>query len=299
MEDNKMKIQSLSVVVPAVKCINDCKFCVAKMGDDKYKDQLDSNKPFYDLYQKEYLKRLAFARDNGCNTIMLTGDAEPQQNRGFLEKFGTLNSMLEQPFRWIEMQTTGVLLDDGYLRFLRNHVGVSTISISLSSFSNGDNEIITGMKTPVDIKYLCSEIKRYDFNLRLSLNLTKYFVPYLAEYGYDIPESIIMKCKELGADQVTFRKMYTSGSDSEQDKWLKDNEMNSEYINYIKEYIINKGTPLAILEFGATKYDVYGMSVVLDDDCMSQELKDGYKYLILRPDCKLYSRWDTKASLIF
>ena len=134
-----MNIQSLSVVVPSAKCINDCAFCVSKMHKEEYKNQLDSNKPFYDLYQKDYLKRLEFARDNGCNTVMLTGNSEPQQNRPFLEKFGLLNEQLDKPFRWIEIQTTGVLLDDGYLRFLRNHVGVSTISISLSSFDGEEN----------------------------------------------------------------------------------------------------------------------------------------------------------------
>lgn len=293
-----MKIQSLSIVVPAKKCINDCKFCVAKMENTAYADQLDSNKPFFDLYQKEYLKRLSFARDNGCNTIMLTGDAEPQQNRDFLERFGTMNSMLEQPFRWIEMQTTGTLLDEGYLRFLRNHVGVSTISISLSSFDNDKNVEITGMKVPVDIEHLCHEIKRYDFNLRLSLNLTSAFNPENKESD-ELFSNIIKKCKSLGADQVTFRNMYTSGTNSPQDIWLGENFIGKGVIKDFMKCIKEQGTPLAILEFGATKYDVEGMSIVLDEDSMSQELKDGYKYLILRPDCKLYSRWETKASLIF
>ena len=35
------------------------------------------------------------------------------------------------------MQTTGVLLDQNYLRFLRNYVGVSLISLSISSFYRG------------------------------------------------------------------------------------------------------------------------------------------------------------------
>ena len=43
-----MKIQSLSVVVPSVKCINHCEFCVACMRPEPYLNQLDYNKPFYD-----------------------------------------------------------------------------------------------------------------------------------------------------------------------------------------------------------------------------------------------------------
>lgn len=41
--------------------------------------------------------------------------------------------------------------------------------------------------------------------------------------------------------------------------------------------------------------------VVIDADCMdkSEKLDEDYKYLILQPDCKLYSQWDDKSSLIF
>ncbi len=93
--------------------------------------------------------------------------------------------------------------------------------------------------------------------------------------------------------------MYLSGTDSEQDRWLNENKMKDSRIDDFSKWIKENGRPLAILEFGAIKYDIHGMSVILDDDCMSEEVKDSYKYLILRPDCKLYSKWDTKASLIF
>lgn len=288
-----MKIQSLSIVVPNKGCINDCKFCCAKMHTEDYKNQLDANLPFYDLYIKDYLKRLEYARDNGCNTVMLTGNSEPQQNRQFLMMFGLLNQMLSKPFRIIEMQTTGTLLDRNYLRFLRNHVGVSTISLSLSSFDSILNADICGMKKPVDIYELCSLIKEYDFNLRLSLNISGVTPRSL--------DTIFDKCIEVGADQVTFRKLYTSGEDTPQDKWIANNL----FVGYdgwfddINSYIAATGKLLNILEYGQKQYSVCGMSVVVDDDCMSQQAKESMKYLILRPDCKLYSKWDDKSSLIF
>lgn len=288
-----MVIQSLSVVVPTKHCINNCKFCVAHMHDEPYKNQLDCNLPFYDLYQRDYLKRLEFARDNGCNTVMLTGNGEPQQNRPFLETFGTLNNQLDKPFRWIEMQTTGTLLNDGYLRFLRNHVGVSTISLSLNSFDNAENAAVCEMKSPVDIHWLCSEIKRYDFNLRLSINLTKSFETMT-------PADIIDKARNyFGADQITFRVLYTSGNDTDQDAWIAQNGAGAEYIQRVRSFIRMYGKPLGELEFGGTKYSLGGMSTVLDDDCMAKAPKREYKYLILRPNCKLYSQWDDPASLIF
>lgn len=292
-----MKIQSLSVVVPNKKCLNNCKFCVAHMHEEPYKNQMDENYPFYDLYEEDYLKRLEFARDNGCNTIMLTGNSEPQQNRSFLAKFGTLNRSLAQPFRWIEMQTTGIMIDDGYLRFLRNQVGVSTISVSLSALDDEVNREYNGTleKFKVDIQNLCSEIKRYDFNLRLSLNLTDWY-----ENNYPDIEELFKDCKEkYKADQITFRVLYTSDDNTEQDKWIEKHHCTEKYVTRIFEYIRNNGEPLEILPFGATKYSLNGMGVVVDDDCMNKELKDTYKYLILRQNCKLYSKWDDMASLIF
>lgn len=289
-----MRIQSLSIVVPNIKCINNCAFCVSKMHTEQYKNMLNSNLPFYDLYQDDYIKRLEFARDNGCNTVMLTGNSEPQQNRGFLQMFGTINKNLSRPFRWIEMQTTGVLLDDNYLRFLRNHVGVTTISVSISSFINETNRLYNGTieKYKVSIKDLCKNIKRYDFNLRLSLNLTDSF-------NHLSPEEIFEYSKELGADQVTFRILYCQKEQSEQEKWVMKHSANERLISDIKNYVKMVGRPLEKLDFGVLKYSVNEMSTIIDDDCMSTQEKESLKYLILRENCKLYSKWDDKGSLIF
>ena len=290
-----MKIQSLSVVVPNQKCINNCAFCVSKMHTEDYTNQKEGNDRFYDLYERDYVKRLEFARDNGCNTVVLTGNSEPQQNRGFLKIFGTLNNHLSKPFRKIDLQTTGVLLDDEYLRFLRNHVCVNTIALSMSDmFSDGNNAKING--TPehlaVDIEHLCCEIKRYDFNLRLSLNLTDV-------YNNKRAEEIFRRAKELKADQLTFRELYSSGLGTPQDEWIEQHAVSSHVLEEIKQFIRQNGRPLRIMEYGQTLYSVREMSVIVDDDCMSTALKEDIKYLILRPDCKLYSNWDDKGSLVF
>lgn len=296
-----MKAQSLSVVVPNPRCINNCAFCVSRMHTGSYKNQMDDNLPFFDLYVKDYLKRLQFAQRNGCNTIMLTGDSEPQQNRKFLTYFGLFIQMMRDPFDWIEMQTTGALLDQNYLRFMRNHVGINIISLSVSSFDNGENMKIIGCPDGVEINLpeLCKEIKRYDFTLRLSLNLSRAF----GGYG---PNAIFGKCKELGADQVTLRVLYADSEETEQGKWVKQHAMPPQWVKHIAEYVMENGKPLGRLPYGALKMSLHGLSVVLDDDCMGKrdctktgDIEENYKYLILRPDCKLYSAWDDPASLIF
>lgn len=293
-----MKIQSLSIVVPSTHCINHCAFCVSCMHCDRYKDQMNENLPFFDLYLEDFLKRLEFARDNGCNTLMLTGNSEPQQNRKFLSYFGMMMRMMQRPFRWIEMQTTGAMLDDGYLRFLRNHVGVNIISLSVSSFNDTMNRHIIGQKAEIlpDLSWLCSEIKRYDFGLRLSLNLTNEFDQYALTPGL-----MFKRCKDMGADQATLRILYTSGNDTPQDRWIAENKASEELVRNLKDYIRSKGHVLGVLPHGAIKCSVDGVCVVIDSDCMdkAEKVDEDYKYLILQPDCKLYSAWDDPASLIF
>lgn len=263
--------------------------------EQEYMNQMDSNLPFYDLYLKDYLKRLAFCRDNGVNTVMLTGNSEPQQNRKFLTDFGIFMMLLDKPFRCIEMQTTGVMLDSNYLRFLRNHVEVNTISLSISSFDDAVNRDIIGVKPNVtlSLRDLCAEIKKYDFNLRLSINLSDAF-------NHMTASDIFAQASDLFfANQITFRVLYSSSMNTPQDQWIADHRVSAELLCGIKEYITQNGNPIGRLEYGQIKYSVNGLTTVLDDDCMSQELKEEIKYLILRPDCKLYSRWEDKASLLF
>lgn len=289
-------IQSLSVVIPNPACINDCAFCVSKMHAADYPNLLDENLPHYDFYIREFRKRLEFARDNGCNTLMITGNTEPQQNKHFLVLLGLLIQMMDDPFKIIEMQTTGVMLDDGYLRLLRNHVGVNTISLSISSFDEEQNKQYIGMKPVLaekfNLKELCKLIKTYGFTLRLSINLTDAF--------NDMPaDELFRKCKEYGADQVTLRVLYSDHYKSPQDLWLREHNIKNARTQTYNEYVTAHGEVLETLEYGAIKYDLMGMSIVIDNDCMSKAPKDAYKYLILRPNCKLYSRWDIPASLIF
>jgi len=272
------------------------------MHCDNYKDQLNENIPFFDLYLNDYLKRLEFARHNGCNTVMLTGNSEPQQNRKFLSYFGMFQRIMRDPFQWVEMQTTGAMLDSNYLRFLRNHVGVNLISLSLSSLDTDENAAIIRCPEQYkpDIPFLCSEIKRYDFSLRLSLNLTNSYDRYA-----DNPKELFDKCKEMGANQVTLRILYSDGGDSPQSQWIAANNASARTLLEICNHVMLFGRQLGCLPYGATKYSLDGLSVVIDDDCMGKKKEfkganeETYKYLILQPDCKLYSEWDDPASLVF
>lgn len=288
-------IQSLSIAVPAL-CLNDCCFCVAKMHSQDYPNMLSNNKRFYHLYIEDFRKRLIYVRERSCDSVVLTGDGEPLLNWQFLKDFGLINKGLPSSFKHIELQTSGTTLEDWYLRFLREHVGVTTISLSLSDmFDNVKNAQYNRTKQgyEIDIDHLCSEIKRYDFNLRLSLNMTKTYECFTTDYIFHRAKN------NLKADQITFRILYESGLNTPQDQWIQQNRVSDYKIKEINEYIKLNGHPLERLSFGAMRYSVNGMSVVVDEDCMNTEVKEELKYMILRPNCKLYTKWDDQGSLVF
>ncbi|MBR2715078.1 MAG: radical SAM protein [Ruminococcus sp.] len=292
-----MNIQSLSIVVPNKQCVNNCRFCVSRMHCESIDNLIDINKPDYDVHQRDYLERMAFARDNGCNTVMLTGTSEPQQNRQFLYLFSQMNNSLTKPFRWIEMQTTGAFLDDEYLEFLRGTVGISTISVSITAFDDKVNIDYTQMPTKhsVKLKNLCKKIKDHGFNLRLSVNLTDYFDKYDGK-----PQEFFLDAKKLfDPDQITLRVLYSSNDENDQAKWVREHACKESVVSQFINEVRKTATPLERLPYGRIKYSYLSMSLVIDDDCMSKTAVEDYKYLILQPNCRLYSRWDDTASLIF
>jgi MoaA/NifB/PqqE/SkfB family radical SAM enzyme len=229
------------------------------------------------------------------NTTIITGTGEPLQNKKYLQLFSTINKSLPNPFLWIEMQTSGVMLDDKNLDFLKNEIEVNTISLSLANmFDNKSNSDICGISPLLkfQIEDLCKKIKSFNFNLRLSLNMINAYNDYSVE-------EILDRAKNLGADQITFRKLYYSNEKNKINSWIEDNKMCKDKHIDIVNFLSEKADALEILPFGYVKYSYNEMGIVVDDDCMSKETKDTYKYLILREDCHLYSKWNDKGSLIF
>lgn len=288
-----MNIQSLSIVVPTKRCVNDCPFCVSKMHDNDY------NNSFNVL---QYIKRIKYATSNGVNSCIITGTGEPLQNINFLQNIKDVFLKLNHPFPNLEFQTTGVLLlkkdpnQDLYKNLeLLDSLGVNTISLSVSNiFDNNENDNV--IKIPkhlqFDLQELIAIIKDYGFNVRLSINMINVYDNY-------INTDIFNRLSELKINQVTFRQLYSGSDNSEESKWVKDNACNIETIKSINNFIKQNGIFLYKLPYGANVYSINGMSVVLDDDCMNKNNNESLKYVIIRENGKLYCQWDDEGSLIF
>ena len=292
-----MKIQTLSVVVPTSGCVNNCVFCVSKTHSNPYINMFKETKNSNRIQYKNSLKRrLQYASLHGVDTIILTGIGEVLQNMEFLYMLNDVLTEMNHPFPRIELQTSGVLLNDDHIQFLKD-INVNTISISISNLFDNDRNLELMKVSPqlrFTIENICELIHKSDLNIRLSLNLT-------SDYNNVSPEKYFSKSKTLGATHVTFRKLYSSANATPEDQWVNENKLSDAEIEKIYHYIKSNGKPLYVLPFGYTAYSVKGISTVLDDNCMdvSKNADDILKYLILRENGKLFTQWDDEGSLIF
>lgn len=285
-----MNIQSLSIVVPTGYCWNDCAFCVSKMHYENYGNSIIKRGcPI----PRSYLDRIQFVRDEGCNSMILTGTAEPQQNLNFIYQLLAYNRLLRKPFYNITIQTTGSALLQGDIKELAD-AGVTTLALSISSIDNERNwEIIHTPKTfrSMTIDSLICAAKENNMNVRACFNLTD-------EFNDMKPQDYFDWCNKHKVDQVTFRKIYADGI-NEKAEWVQKHEFPRANFYDIAKYIKANGTPISRLPYGFIQYSVKGISTVIDDNCMSKDNIEEIKYAILRPNGHLYSRWDDTGSLIF
>ena len=114
------------------------------------------------------------------------------------------------------------------------------------------------------------------------------------------PAQYFKWAKGCGIEQLTFRKLYYLDMPfCDQRAWVANHQLEEIKFHRIVEYIKQNGTPIARLPFGYIQYSLGGISTLVDDNCMSKNEIDNFKYMILRPNGHLYSRWDDKGSLVF
>lgn len=290
-----INIQSLSMIVPPKPgecCLNRCVFGVCYQNRNRYENKVEEATPDQKMYiWEDYVQRLEIVKTQGTDTVIITGDIEPMGNEDFISWFGFINkNVLSNPFKIIELQTAGNKLNERSLSWLRNTIGVKTISLSLSSFDDEINAELTRNKEKIKIKELCDLIISFGFNLRLSLNLNS--VGFKLKDSVDNGSDYVKKAKELNAHQVTLRYLYEDGSETKTAKWVRENRYNSTTINSLCHWIKIVAEKVGVLPYGADLYSYEGMSIAIDNDCMSKDAGKDIKYLVLGPDAKLYRDWN-------
>lgn len=272
-------IRSISIVVPTNGCVNKCRFCVSRMHQETYDDMTDNPE-----FEQMYFEKLKLCKDRGAKFAIITGTAEPLQNKKFLEMIGRLNQKLGFE---LELQTSGVLLNETNLNFLKEKVGLNLISLSISGLMEDNLQTYyTRMHRNLqfNLKEVCHNIKEKGFLLRISLNLVDAYEKYTID-------EIFERLSDIHADQAIFRILWRSGKGDEIDDWIKNHSVSKNFINRLVEYVQKEGEMVGKLP---DRYMIKGVSVVVDDDCMGRKPMQQFRYLILRSDCNLYTKWDSK-----
>jgi hypothetical protein len=266
------KISSLQINVPLKGCVNNCKSCIAKIHNTQDKIKMLNN---IIIDENKYFENLKLVRRK-CDTAVLTSDhGEPIQNINFIKQFGKLNKLLDNPFK-IEIQTTGVLLNDNNISLLKD-IGLNVVSLSVFDiFDNINNLNIIDVKKNLryDILNVCKKIKDNGFILRLSINLIKEYEKYSMEKLFDI-------INEIKPDQLTFKILWCNDDDNPINQWIKINKANETVLSKISNYIINNNGE----KINNNKYIYNNISIFLVENCMIGN------YLIIRNDGELYNSW--------
>jgi hypothetical protein len=295
------QLGSIQVVVPPMtscaKCINKCGFCNAMMsGFD-----IPAMQSFTVGDEAFYKLQLEYARERGIDTLVITGVTEPQQNWPFLVFLGKIIKSFNHPdsrflpFRKVEFQTTGTILEERHLLRLKDEIGVTRINLSTSALDNDVNQAYNGTrdKAKVDILAMANLIRKLGLGLRMSLNWTDF-------YNDKTPEWILdYVANTLHADQLTVRRLFRSDGQTPQDEWIRKHAGSEDGLARFFAFIQTHGTRQEVLPFGAYRYSIRGLNVAVDRDCMNLagDNRNHPRYLILYPPpLGLHTRWRDPTS---
>jgi uncharacterized Fe-S cluster-containing radical SAM superfamily protein len=271
-------IGSLQITVPA-GCMNNCGFCVYKLHATKFKTEWKSD---HERWYWDVERRLRYAADR-VEAVMITSHGEPTLNMTYIMDILNILRMVTPWLSHIEIQTSGVGLTEEKLDLLYE-LGVRVISLSIPALDK--SKILEIMRVPEKYDYdplaLSELIRSKGLTLRLSIAMTDWFDRFTLDEIMNELES------HWKPDQVSFKKLIGA-----------DDMASKRYTEFLEEFKSRNYNRLELLPLGVWKYEAHGIAIVWNDDCMVSEAQQSPRYLILQPDGKLYTRWDTKASLIF
>lgn len=283
-----MYIKPLHLMVPGEECSTECIYCATRHYELCRSSCLSSNGGMYLLCKQDYSKRMAFARDLGCNSLFIGGDCDPHSHREFIEKVGILNYQLRHPFDLIEVSTSGKNLSRDYIYFLRSAVGVTNVSLMISAFHEGINSDLGG--NDVKIFQLVNDLIDYKAMIELDIYLTSYFDIYQKAPGQLFQDAM----NKFKAKRVSFN-LIEAGEAHKKDVWVSDNAARPETVTALCDYIKANGVMFEERDNGDRLFAVDGVVVIIKGPRHKAHLG---KDIVLRANGHLYGGWDKKY-LIF
>jgi wyosine [tRNA(Phe)-imidazoG37] synthetase (radical SAM superfamily) len=278
-------------------CMNKCKFCCVETH--MIDAPLDSKKFSPEKYWDTYWLAVKDISRYTPKSVVLTSNGEPLLYMDFLLKsLDIVRNTFNHEHR-VELQTSGLTLDSEKIQTLIQS-GVKTFNVSISSIWSSDSNAEynqTPVKHKVQFEKLVDQINAFkkdypEVRVRLTLILTDAYTDQTD------PSEIFKKAKEMGVDEITFKKLivvdqeFNSPKAIEVQNWIQNHRASNKFETKLIDYLEQKGKSLGELSFGKI-WDIQGISVVFDENCMETERKETEtRYLVLFPNLKVANGWD-------
>lgn len=269
---NKMRANNLTISVPTDKCKMNCPYCVSKMTPHICVDYLKFN------MNLRKARRVAEAAN--VSNILVTAKGEALDSLGQCDLVRRFFS--DYP---IEIQVNG-------------HRYIHANSSELLELEQYDVVALSFDYIPVNF------VKKTLGLIRMTFVVTDQFD------ARDFRD-LIRFCVENDVDQLSLRNptipsnTVDTNESNETVEWIIKNTKKDNYTALIESFKYLSETtdlvvPLRKLEFGATIYDVGGISFTYFDYCVQdQSHDDDIRSLIYMGDGHLYTSWSYSSSKIF
>ncbi len=272
-----MTAQSLSICVPGTACDKKCPYCVSKMTW--------APEPNRERCLKVLPEVKAFAERAGIYDVVITGKGEPMLDTDFI--YDAVQTFFYFP---VVLQTNGVKLRENpdLVKWLYD-CGVNTVAISID-------------EADLDPYYdVFREIHNLGLISRITVVLTK------AAMGWSFGRWI-RNCRMLNIKQISFREMTVPNDAVRSEEsnaaavWIAANADFKDVLHWQSDMKADLEGARVIRKtsYGATIYDIEGVSVTYFDYCVQDNHgDDDIRSLILNQDGHLYTTWNSPASLLF
>jgi hypothetical protein len=288
-----MEANNCTISVPNEGCDKNCPYCVSRMTG-----YVQTN---YELFYKNLPVVRNIAASAGIASVLLTGKGEPFLNLECLE-----NIVKEFSRYPIEVQTNGIRL----FREYRDMAGESSDTEKQVKEENFMN--LVGM-----FHILCFSIDSLaQFNqygemfmfisgsggplIRVTLNISDLL-------GGPSFNELIDLCRKYDVRQFSLRKLsipnktvLETEDQKETARWIEDHGDDPLYDRLVREMMTRGPVMVRQLPFGATVYDIDGISVTHFEYCIQDDNDtENTRSLIYQEDGHLYDNWWSRASILF
>ena len=278
-----MKANSLSICIPSLKgeeffCNKDCPYCISKMTG--------MNPVNTEFYTRNIIKAQYVAEAAQVTSVVLTGKTEPLTNMDMV-------LMMARRFHKfpLEVQTNGLLLTASKIKMLA-YAGINTVAISIDSWDQLDT-----------LRGAIGLLREKPITVRLTINLTRDILRLSPEevHYYELAATMVNKCREYGADQVSFRELTIPDHpiESEASKaaqaWISADLPAGWAKVFLASYdmlLQNKGLEVRSLPFGPKIYMLNGVSCTSFTHCIQEKpANDDIRSLIYYEDGHMSTMW--------